>query len=117
MLTLLTLWKNAGALGAEHGMPPALLVLPATLLGNWQAEARRFTPGLKVGVLHPSAWAEDERRLVESDLAAFLKPYDVVLTTYGMAARMPRLQECEFAAVVADEAQAIKAAKKARRGK
>ncbi len=114
MLTLLTLWKRAGALGAEHGMLPALLVLPATLLGNWQAEARHFTPGLKVGVLHPSAWVEGERQLVESDLDAFLKPYDVVLTTYGMAARMPRLQECEFAAVVADEAQAIKTASSAR---
>ena len=114
MLTVLTLWKKAGALGAEHGAPPALLVLPATLLGNWQAEARRFTPALRLGVLHPSAWTDEQRQQVETNVAQYLKPYDVVLTTYGMAARLPQLQEVEFAAVVADEAQAIKTASSAR---
>ena len=114
MLTVLNQWKREGALGPEHGAPPALLVLPATLLANWQAEARKFTPDLRVGVLHASAWSAEDRAAVETDLPGFLARYDVVLTTYGMAARMEGLQEVEFAAVVADEAQAIKTAGSAR---
>lgn len=114
MLALLSLWKDEGILGTAQGALPALLVLPATLLGNWQAEAARFTPWLAVGVLHPSAMDAETRTQAETDLPAFLNRYDVVLTTYGMAARIPQLQEVEFAAVVADEAQAIKTAGSAR---
>ena len=67
-----------------------------------------------MGVLHASAWSAEDRAAVETDLPGFLARYDVVLTTYGMAARMEGLQEVEFAAVVADEAQAIKTAGSAR---
>lgn len=114
MLSVLALWKEQGVLGAACGAPPALLVLPATLLGNWQAEAKHFTPWLRVGVLHPAAMTAEEKALAEDDMPAFLNRWDVVLTTYGMAARMPQLQDYEFAAVVADEAQAIKTAGSAR---
>src|SRR5262249_60401699 len=34
---------------------PALLVVPASLIANWQAEIDRFAPSLHVLVAHPSA--------------------------------------------------------------
>ena len=34
---------------------PSLLVAPASLLANWQAEAARFTPSLRLFIAHPSA--------------------------------------------------------------
>ena len=106
VLTLLALLKKKGSL---KGMP-ALLVLPATLLSNWRSEAAKFTPQLKTGILHPSALSAEERAMVEEAPAEFLSRYDVVLTSYGIAARMESLQELEFPIVVADEAQAIKTA-------
>ena len=35
--------------------PPSLVVAPASLLANWQAELGRFAPALRVLVAHPSA--------------------------------------------------------------
>lgn len=109
-LTLLALWKTCGMLKKS----PALLVVPATLIRNWQAEAARFTPGLRVGVLHPSAQSAQEQELLQKGTAEMLKAYDLVLTTYGMLSRQPMLSAVEFAAVIADEAQAIKNAASAR---
>lgn len=103
-LTLLALWKAEGVLNDS----PALLVVPATLIRNWQSEATRFTPGLRVGILHPSAASSQEQEMLHNRDAELLKSYDLVLTTYGMLSRQDMLQRVEFAAVIADEAQAIK---------
>ena len=75
---------------------PSLLVLPASLLANWLAEAARFAPSLRVAVVHPSAGEAD------------LEGVDVVLTTYGTVTRTPALRAREWNVVVLDEAQAIK---------
>ncbi len=109
-LTLLALWKTGGVLESA----PALLVVPATLIRNWQAEAARFTPALRVGVLHASAMDIQTLEQLKSGDYAVLKSYDVVLTTYGMLTRMDTLQQIEFSAVIADEAQAVKNAASAR---
>lgn len=109
-LTLLAIWKETGVLNDS----PALLVVPATLIRNWQAEAARFTPGLRVGVLHPSATSAKEQAMLKNGEVAVLKPYDLVLTTYSMLPRQDVLRSVEFAAVIADEAQAIKNATSAR---
>jgi non-specific serine/threonine protein kinase len=77
---------------------PHLLVVPASLLGNWQAEAARFAPSLTVAVAHPSAG-----KLVEPGAGV-----DVVLTTYSMLGRLDWLGRRELDLVVLDEAQAIK---------
>ena len=50
VLTLIGTWKQRG----EIAPLPVLVVMPASLLANWKAEAARFTPDLRVGVLHPS---------------------------------------------------------------
>jgi superfamily II DNA or RNA helicase len=82
---------------------PHLLVVPASLLGNWQAEAARFAPSLRLLVAHSSALpAKQLAELPE------LAQVDVVLTTYGTAARVPWIAECDWSLLVLDEAQAIK---------
>lgn len=78
-----------------------LLVVPASLLGNWKKEAERFTPDLPVLIPHgKSANALDELYKTSS---AFLN-----ITTYGMALRMTCFQEERFDYLILDEAQAIK---------
>ncbi|WP_119729147.1 DEAD/DEAH box helicase [Thermomonospora amylolytica] len=97
-LALLALERADGAQVA-----PTLLVAPMSLVGNWQREAARFTPKLRVYVHHGSGRRRGER-LVEAVARA-----DLVLTTYGTAARDARmLAAIEWGRVVCDEAQALK---------
>jgi non-specific serine/threonine protein kinase len=99
ILALLLLTKREGDPG------PHLLVLPASLIGNWQAEIARFAPSLSVLVAHTSAMSGKE-------LAAFsvtrLAQTDVVITSYGSLIRIPWLRDTRWSVVVLDEAQAIK---------
>ena len=119
VLTLIDTWKQRG----EIKPLPVLVVMPASLLANWKAEAARFTPDLRVGVLHPSdaeyrGMGNGERGMVGCDHRArrveratdeeYLKRFDLVLTTYGQFTRSEKLRKLPFAAVIADEAQAIK---------
>ncbi len=83
---------------------PSLLVLPASLLANWKAEIERFAPSLRVQFLHPSFGPLPFGPAAADDLA----DTDVVLTTYGMAARQPWLESVSWNLLVLDEAQAIK---------
>jgi non-specific serine/threonine protein kinase len=97
----LLLWRQA------HGGkgPPALLVVPASLLGNWQAEAARFAPSLRLLVAHPS---EQPTSKLAALTDAEVEAHDVVLTTYGTLARLPWAKGRRWGLVVLDEAQAIK---------
>jgi len=79
---------------------PNLIVLPASLIGNWRAELERFAPQLRVHVAHRSAG--------EADTPPPLADIDVVLTTYGTLLRQPWLQAQRWGLVALDEAQAIK---------
>lgn len=79
----------------------ALLVVPASLIGNWEKEAEKFTPKLDLLVLHGRSSQLLEEELKERQ--AFL-----VITTYGMVSRVKGLQEVEWDCLVLDEAQAIK---------
>jgi superfamily II DNA or RNA helicase len=79
---------------------PSLVVAPRTLLFNWQAEAARFAPGLRVHVHHGGGRAERRDQLERADL---------VLTTYGTLARDAAMfSEIELEYAVLDEAQAMK---------
>jgi non-specific serine/threonine protein kinase len=92
---------------------PSLLVVPASLIANWQQEIGRFAPDLEVFVAHPS---ERPGRKLAAVSADDLAGADVVITTYGQVPRLPWLDEVEWTLLVLDEAQAIKnpAAKQAR---
>jgi non-specific serine/threonine protein kinase len=84
---------------------PSLLVVPASLLANWAAEAARFAPGLRVLLAHPSAMpAAELRELSRTSLA----DVDLVVTSYGYVLRLPSVERLEWDLIVLDEAQAIK---------
>ena len=77
---------------------PTLVVCPASLLGTWEREARRFAPGIPVRRYHGGG-----RHL--QDLASD----EMVLVTYGVVLRdSARLAEVGWGMVVADEAQHAK---------
>lgn len=76
---------------------PTLVVCPASLLGNWEREIRRFAPGESVRRYH------GPRRALDQVTGGF------ILTTYGtMRLDQEPLGEVPWGLVVADEAQHVK---------
>jgi non-specific serine/threonine protein kinase len=77
----------------------SLIVMPRSLLFNWEREAAKFTPGLKV-LVH----AENRTKK-----AMHFERYDLVLTTYGILLRdIDMLRKYRFHYAILDESQAIK---------
>jgi superfamily II DNA or RNA helicase len=91
--------------GAQSKQPPSLLVAPSSLLANWEAEAAKFAPSLRVQVLHTSMMPLEQIRGISADALAQV---DLAITSYTMLLRIDALQEVDWRLVVADEAQAIK---------
>lgn len=89
------------ALKAQKQNGRVLLIVPASLLGNWQKEAARFTPNLSVEILHGAHAATLSDRFAQSN--AFL-----TVTTYRMAMSIEALEEPLWDCIILDEAQAIK---------
>ncbi|MBU4438164.1 MAG: DEAD/DEAH box helicase [Acetobacterium sp.] len=84
-----------------HQGERVLLILPASLIGNWEKEIRKFAPEMPVCVLHGMVAAKDPE--------AFLaEPVFLTITTYGMAVRVQQLREIRWDLIILDEAQAIK---------
>jgi SNF2 family DNA or RNA helicase len=83
---------------AERG--PSLLVAPRSLVFNWIAEARRFTPALRLLDLSGPG---RKARMAE------IPDHDLALTTYGCLRRdIEALREHRFRYAILDEAQAVK---------
>ncbi|MBK9411756.1 MAG: DEAD/DEAH box helicase [Gemmatimonadetes bacterium] len=83
----------------EHG-GTSIVVVPRSLVFNWEQEAKRFTPQLRI-LVHGGP---DRKRST-----AHLEEYDLVITTYGTLRRdVAMLREMEFDYAILDEAQAIK---------
>src|SRR5437879_8091685 len=79
------------------GDPPHLLVAPASLLANWQAEIERFAPSLATLVAHPSTMpARELTELGGADLGST----DLVMTTYGTLARVEALRSREWSLAI-----------------
>ncbi len=86
---------------------PSLLVLPASLIGNWKTELERYAPTLRSLYFHSSQLDKNAMDAVENNIAG-LKNVDIVVTTYGTLMRQKWLQEQEWQLLVLDEAHAIK---------
>ncbi len=88
---------------------PTLVVCPASLLGNWEAEVRRFAPGVDVRRFHGG------QRSLEGLVPTDARPDPgFVLTTYGTVRRdAATLAGVGWGLVVADEAQHVKNARSA----
>ncbi|MBN9742811.1 ATP-dependent helicase [Amycolatopsis sp. A1MSW2902] len=85
------------ALHLHRGAGPTLVVCPASLLGTWETEIRRFAPGTPVRRFHGTA------RSLEDLVGGF------VLTTYGTLRTDPApLAGVSWDLLVADEAQHVK---------
>ncbi|MFZ6750144.1 DEAD/DEAH box helicase [Undibacterium sp. Ren11W] len=94
-LAHLLIEKQAGRLDR-----PALIVLPTSLIFNWQAEAQRMAPDLRVlslqGPQRASYFAE-------------MQQADIVLTTYPLIWRdLEILEQQQFHLLILDEAQTVK---------
>lgn len=87
-----------GRIKAARGVKgPHLIVVPTSLLFNWEQELARFAPGLKVHV-----YSGNDRALDGKD-------GEVVIATYGLARRdIEILGRMTFHVIVFDEAQAVK---------
>jgi SNF2 family DNA or RNA helicase len=112
LLALLAWEREGGEVGCEEGaegaaaaprVPPTLLLVPMSVVGNWIHETRRFCPHLKVHVHHGP-----ERPLGEAFVAR-AQESDLVVTTYALAHRdRELLGKVKWARIVLDEAQYIK---------
>ena len=90
-------------LARTAGAGPALVVAPAAVVGNWAAEAARFTAGLRTVVHHGAS------RASAAELAAEVAGADLVITTYGTAVRdVEAIAGLAWDRVILDEAQAVK---------
>ena len=83
-----------------EGGSRALLIVPASLLGNWQKEIERFTPGMSYFIVHGKTANEISDGYEREEF--------LTITTYAMVVRLLSLKRVRWSVVVLDEAQAIK---------
>lgn len=84
---------------------PHLLILPSSLLDNWQTEISRFASSLNIGIAHSTFSSEQTLDLQNEPV---LTNIDLVITTYSMIYRVPWLSKRSWDIIILDEAQAIK---------
>jgi len=84
----------------ENGAGTTLLIMPTSLIYNWEMEASKFTPGLRLLNYTGTMRNKDVRRF---------ENYDLVLTSYGITRLdVDLLREFYFNYVILDESQVIK---------
>jgi len=93
VIAALLKFKEEGKLEKEK----ALVIVPTTLLTNWEKEIEKFAPSLRAMVYHGTARKLD------------MKQYDLLITTYGMVrSDLLKLKAMKWWLLVIDEAQNIK---------
>ena len=86
----------------EGNERPTLLICPTSVVGNWQREARKFAPSLRVLVHH--GISRNKKEFIKDVLN-----YDLVISTYALTYRDEDVfDKVEWNGVVLDEAQNIK---------
>jgi SNF2 family DNA or RNA helicase len=95
--------QTLALLAHEKEMNPdstSLLVMPTSLIYNWELEARKFTPGLRILTYTGTQREKDNRQFSE---------YDLILTSYGITRiDVDILKGFYFNYIILDESQAIK---------
>ena len=76
----------------------SLVIMPKSLIYNWESEIKRFSPKLKVGIYYGNFRNKD-----------IIKKSGVILTTYGTIRNdIEIIKDYSFDAVILDESQNIK---------
>jgi len=98
--TLAFLQKQKELVAPGEGPMTSLIVMPTSLIYNWQNEADKFVPELRI-LVHTGIGRSKE--------PAVFEPYDLVITTYGIARSDEELLSAYyFNYVILDESQIIK---------
>ena len=99
--TLQTLtWLQLPRVREQARRVPSLIICPTSLVENWRREAMKFVPWMRCLVLS----GPDRAKLFAS-----VPQQDLVITSYALIRRDAEFHaRCKYAAVVLDEAQAIK---------
>jgi len=96
-ITLLAGIKEGKIFRPAKAKPLFLIVVPPSLLFNWEREIEKFYPDLVIYGYQGKERSQD------------FDGYDVILTTYGLVRRdIDKLKDVSFDVIVFDEAQAIK---------
>ncbi len=83
--------------GKEH---PSLIVMPTSLIYNWQKEATKFTPKLKILIHFGPNRSKD---------ASQFSDYDLIICSYGiLRLDVEFIRKFRFNYIILDESQAIK---------
>lgn len=83
----------------------SLLIVPASLLANWDNEIKRFSPEIKFHIAHSGAGMKKDNAPKDKKS---LDTFDLVITTYALIQRYEWLQSYSWNYIILDEAQAIK---------
>lgn len=79
---------------------PHLIIVPTSLIFNWNEEVKKFCPSLKVFTLSGGNRTKDTSEF---------KNYDIIITTYGIAINdIVYLKKYQFNYIILDESQTIK---------
>lgn len=98
--TQLSLFEPVGEDTGPSIYRPCLIVMPTSLIYNWQTEIQRFIPGYKVVAYTGS------NRL---EFGAIYRGYDIILTTYGIVRNdIEVLRNYSFFYLILDESQMVK---------
>ncbi|MEB3274047.1 MAG: DEAD/DEAH box helicase [Prochlorothrix sp.] len=82
---------------------PVLLVCPTSVLGNWEREAKKFAPQLRVMIHHGDGRAKGK------NLETIAQTMDLILTSYALVYRdLKDLKRVSWQGITLDEAQNIK---------
>ena len=96
VLTFLLSEKN------EKGSIPNLIVVPTSLVFNWEEEVNKFAPDLKILLIHGN-------KAERTELLKYIDQYDLIITSYPLLRRDVELyKNFIFRYCILDEAQHIK---------
>jgi len=103
LLALLLFDRTRQRESGSEAHRPFLLVVPMSILANWEAEIKKFAPALRFYVHHGAGrWAHET-------FFSQMSSVDIVITTYSLVFRDEEiLSAVEWGGIALDEAQNIK---------